>query len=226
MVEPVNVDPGQDLLAQLIEVFPELPIGDLDAVVQARIEAQGLEDLIDEVIVQQGTYEGETETEPMSWADMARPKPQRLKRPHKQTAPDSNWQFSFQVDSYQEEQAEREYQRANGPFVYKLFADLERPAAHDMDPVPRREEISHLLAIRRDYYAKATEYFNQGGLTGSQSAQFYAEKARVLEGDIEILKLEASYRIYLKQYKLPSCHIFDNCEAIPSRVVGPLTCII
>lgn len=196
-VEPIAVDPGQSLLAQLIEVFPELPIEDLSAIVDARTGDQSLEDLIDDVIVQHGAYEAEPETEGMSWAEMVKSRPARRKQVQ-DTA--SGWQFSFKTDSYQVEQEEREFQRKNGPFVYKLFAELERPAEHDMDPVERRQEICELLALRKEYYAKATDYFNQGGLTGTQSSQFYAEKGRRLETEIERLKIESSYRIYLKKY--------------------------
>lgn len=189
MVEPPSVCPIQTLLAQLVEVFPEVNVEILTKFVNFRAKDQGLEELIDEVMVRLGTFEEEPLNDDYT---PFRSKPERKRL--------SIGKLSFQSDSYRDQMETSKSEQSRNPFVYKKFAGLEAPAALDMGTTEHRAEITRLGNEKRELYAKASEAFHRSGFTGTQSAVYYSDKAKALDSKIEHLKLEASYRIFLKLY--------------------------
>lgn len=177
------------MLAQLVEVFPEVNVEILTKFVNYRAKDQGLEELIDEVMVRMGTFEEEPLGDDCS--------PFKLKPERRRL---SIGRLSFQSDSYRDQLETSQFEQSRAPFVYKKFAGLDAPAAWDMGTTELRAEITRLSTEKRELYAKASESYNRSGFTGTQSAVYYSDNAKALDSEIEHLKLEASYRIFLKLY--------------------------
>ncbi len=183
--EAAPIDFGQELLAQLVDVFPEIKVCTLLDVIDRREDGDDLEDLIDIVMVQSiELCEGLPD---QSWTRKMKKSKRKLK-------------VEFKYDLKSQDKSPNDVCTTIGPFVYEKFAQLEVPASYDLDTTGLREEVSRLLTLRKQYFAQATEAYQKGGLTGSQSAVYFSDKAKELEKRIDKLKLEAAYRTFLKTY--------------------------
>jgi len=183
-------DPDQTLLAQLVEVFPDVSMATLNGFVNRKGENEGLEELIDEVMVSESAFLCEPEAD-ASW-NIVKLKPRRM---------DFD-QLGF-ISS--QTQPSLTTQPRKGPFVYSKFCELEVPPVYDMDVDDLRDEIGDLLKERKELMRKASQEFARGGLTGTQSAGYFSAQAQKLKAQIDQLKLEASFRIFLRKY---SGHFF------------------
>lgn len=180
-------DPEQTLLAQLVEVFPDVSMATLNEIVKAKSETEGLDELIDEVIVRESKFVSEPE-EDEGWGVINK-KSRRIQL-HQLGFISSQTQSSSMTPT------------RKGPFVYSKYSELEVPPVYDMDVDDLRDEIGELLKERKELLEKASQEFARGGLTGTQSAGYFAERAQKLKTQIDQLKLEASFRIYLKKYSI------------------------
>lgn len=214
MLEVPPPDPDQTLLAQLIDVFPDVDVGDLDEIVNKKAESQDLEDLIDYVMIN-FNYQEELPEEGMAPEDWSRIKKRKPKKILIE-------ELSIGPRSYKEEMARgfRTEGRASRPFVYRRFADLSPDLVEDLETQEVRDMITDTVTERKELFAKASEAFKRGGLTGTQTAGYFAERGKELQDTIEHLKLLASYKIYLHFNQDPygltlDLHHLTIDEAIP-----------
>lgn len=196
-------DPNQSVLAQLVDIFPEVAVEDLTEVIAGSSGAPVLDDLVDEVMVRHA-FCGWTDDEAdecdglalgayqhaPDWAPVAKKKVVRTRLDVRD--------FSFRTPTSSPGAAPS----AGRPFHYAKWAHLGAIASYDLGTDELRDEISRLHEQRRGLYERATEAFSRGGLTGSQTASFYSERAKEVQRQLESLKLHASYRVYLRKYPL------------------------
>lgn len=200
---------------QLAEVFPEVDLGELGSIVdlKAKQSSDGccdfedvLEQLIDEVMIRHLNFVEDWDlNEEDDWLGVDSWRVQKLNR---RKFKGVNWepgalQTSSEPVSYAELLSPHTTRRQNIktlPFYYQPFSLLPVLSRHDLGVQDLRDEISDLLKEKHAVLGKAAESYRKKGLTGYQTASYYAEQASSLDFKIRALKLAAAHRTFVKLY--------------------------